>query len=213
MKIFTIVRNEKGFVLILALIVMLVLTIIGVSTTTNTSLELMIAGNDKVHQKTFYAAESGAILGAELVEQNLNCPSGFKKTGTKSGNDIALIGGNLEVDALKLSYNTKSTNKYNYSKETDLISNTIVNNNSADFIYPDTGSQQSFGYTFGNTSMQAGGSLMMAAGYERKGKSAAGGGAAINFSIYSRHEGQANSESIIKYGWRHMVGDESACNY
>ena len=61
--------------------------------------------------------------------------------------------------------------------------------------------------------MLPGGSLVMAAGYERKGKSAAGGGTIRNYNIIARHRGVNNSESTILFGWRHLIGEESGCNY
>jgi Tfp pilus assembly protein PilX len=82
--------REEGFVLVAALLVMLVLTILGIATTTNVSLELQIAGNDKVHKRTFYGAEGGAVLGSELLEQNLNCATGFSAgavAASASGNE------------------------------------------------------------------------------------------------------------------------------
>jgi hypothetical protein len=68
-------------------------------------------------------------------------------------------------------------------------------------------------YVGGGTEMLPGGSLVMAAGYERKGKSAAGGGTIRNYDIIARHRGVNNSESTILFGWRHLIGEESGCNY
>ncbi len=68
-------------------------------------------------------------------------------------------------------------------------------------------------YIWGQTEMAPGGSLVMAAGYEGKGKSAAGGGVYILYDIFSQHLGLSDSESIIHFGWRHLVGNESSCNY
>jgi hypothetical protein len=68
-------------------------------------------------------------------------------------------------------------------------------------------------YLGGGPQMLPGGSLIMAAGYERKGKSAAGGGTARVYDIISRHRGPNNSQSTVVFGWRHLVGEESTCNY
>ena len=68
-------------------------------------------------------------------------------------------------------------------------------------------------YVGGGSEMLPGGSLVMAAGYERKGKSAAGGGTIRNYNIIARHRGVNNSESTILFGWRHLIGEESGCNY
>ena len=52
------VQNEQGFVLIATLLVLMLLAILGVSTTTNSTLELQIAGNDIRTKLAFFAAES-----------------------------------------------------------------------------------------------------------------------------------------------------------
>ena len=50
--------NEEGFVLVVGMMILVVLSIIGVAATTNTSIELQIAANDKNYRLAFYAAES-----------------------------------------------------------------------------------------------------------------------------------------------------------
>lgn len=195
------IAKNDGFVLVTALLVMVILTLIGISTTINTSQELQIAGNDKLHKQTFYAAEAGAVLGAEVLEQNLNCVTGFS-SGT--------LEGTITVQKLDFAYNTYSDANYLTPAKID---ETIQTDGDADFIYPKDAVEQSFGYVVGATKMQAGGSLIMAAGYERKGKSAAAGGVSLLYDIYSRHMGAGFSESIVLFGWRHLVGDESACTY
>jgi len=56
-------RDEKGVALIVALLLLLVLTIIGISAITTTSLETIISGNDSFRIKSFYAAEAGLEQG------------------------------------------------------------------------------------------------------------------------------------------------------
>ena len=194
--------HEEGFVLVTTLLVMLVLTIIGIAANTNTSIELQIAGNDKVHKKTFYAAEAGAILGAEVLEQNMNCPTGFSAGSSPLEGKILvpnLIFAHQEPPAI-----------------TD-ISSIVDNDDKADVAFYNVditnGDPGTYLYIWGNTNMAPGGSLIMAAGYEYLGKSSAGGGVYMLFDIYSKHLGLTNSESIILFGWRHMVGMESTCYY
>lgn len=72
-------RNEQGFVLVTGLLTLVVLTFLGLAATTNTSIELKIAGNDRLNQENFYDAEATLILGTEILEQNFNCATGFSK--------------------------------------------------------------------------------------------------------------------------------------
>ena len=51
--------NEKGSALILALLILVLLTLMGISATTTSTIEVQMAGNEKFHDMAFYAAESG----------------------------------------------------------------------------------------------------------------------------------------------------------
>jgi PilX N-terminal len=221
------IHNERGFVLITSLLIMLVLTIIGISVTTNTSIELQIAGNDKINKKTFYEAEGGAVLGTEIVEQSFNCPTGFNESNP--GENAADLSSTLVPTAAVRVYqhfeagartgNILLQDNDDPHGNTDPNEVTIGTVATADVAYPiaadgtipavDVGHL----YYSGETEMLPGGSLQMAAGYEGKGKAAAQGGVGKMVNIYSQFNGQSNSESIILFGWRHLVGAEGGCNY
>ena len=53
------VRRERGMVLVLALLLLLVATLVGVSSLSTTNFEILISGNSRVSQKAFFAAEAG----------------------------------------------------------------------------------------------------------------------------------------------------------
>jgi type IV pilus assembly protein PilX len=61
-------HQEEGSVLIVALIMLVLLTIIGISASRNTSIEMMIAGNERVAKENFYLAEAAAARGVVLLE-------------------------------------------------------------------------------------------------------------------------------------------------
>ena len=65
-------HNEAGIVLMLCLITLVVLTLIGVSTTTTSRLEGEISGNDKTYKEAFYAAEMALTAGETAVNSLLN---------------------------------------------------------------------------------------------------------------------------------------------
>ncbi len=52
------IDNEDGFLLVMSLMILTILTIIGISTTDTTRFELTVAANERVHDLAFYAAES-----------------------------------------------------------------------------------------------------------------------------------------------------------
>lgn len=55
-----IINNQDGFALIAAMMFLLVLTVIGIAATNTTSIEIDIAGNDKLYKQNFYMAEGAA---------------------------------------------------------------------------------------------------------------------------------------------------------
>ena len=52
-------KNEKGIAFVIALIMLLVLTLIGVSSVSMSTYETNIAGNERVYNLAFYAADGG----------------------------------------------------------------------------------------------------------------------------------------------------------
>jgi hypothetical protein len=74
---FQILTNDRGSVLIIALLVLVLLTIIGISATTTTTTDIQIAGNEKVHSMTFYAADAGIEVGRALLNDLKTVDSGY----------------------------------------------------------------------------------------------------------------------------------------
>lgn len=61
-------NNEGGFILVAALIFLVLLVALGVSATKTTTIELQIAGNDKVAAQNFYKAEGAARENLQTLE-------------------------------------------------------------------------------------------------------------------------------------------------
>lgn len=51
--------NDKGVSLIIALLILLILTILGINAINTTTFETNIAGNERLYNNAFYAADSG----------------------------------------------------------------------------------------------------------------------------------------------------------
>jgi hypothetical protein len=62
------INNEKGAVLVVALIIMGVLAVIGTAIIMTSSIELNIAQNDKVAKTAFNRAENGRVIAAMAAE-------------------------------------------------------------------------------------------------------------------------------------------------
>ncbi len=54
-----IIKNENGSVIVIALLILIVLTIIGLTATSNSRMELNVTRNSQIYKRDFYAADSG----------------------------------------------------------------------------------------------------------------------------------------------------------
>ena len=70
-KMISNLKNEEGSVIIMALIVLVVLTMIGIVSTDNTVVELQIVRNETIYRQNFYRAESAVIDGAQVMEDSI----------------------------------------------------------------------------------------------------------------------------------------------
>jgi hypothetical protein len=63
-----ILNNEEGYVIVVAILILALLTIIGTSSTQTTTVELQIVRNDLVHRDQLYRAEAAAMEAAQWLE-------------------------------------------------------------------------------------------------------------------------------------------------
>lgn len=210
-------NDEKGFILIVSLMMLVILSLVGSFALNTTIFELQISGNDKVAKDSFYRADAGGQAGSELLEQNLGCPNGF------SANPPFAIQGVNVYDA-KMAYHEVLTDVNGVTTWVaaegrpvtleDIPNDTIR----AARILNDPGSgNDTTPHTnivaWGNTEYLPGSALQMAAGYEGRAKGAAGTGAVIKYELQSQHLGLANSEARIAANWFHTIGQEGDCSY
>lgn len=172
------IKNERGFVLITSLLMLVVLMIIGIAATNTTTIELQISGNDKAAKQTFYQADGGSQVGAELVEDAID-RSGYASDGFTVGTVTV--------------------------QHKDFYLNDATTVPVPDWDNPDATMQQTSLVFRGATEITPGSAIQMVAGYEGKGKAAASGGAIRKYDIWSRHSGSANSEATIAIEWNHRL--------
>ena len=96
-----IMKNERGAILVIAMLLLVLLTLMGKSISTIANRELKISGNEQVEKRIFFASEAGlghitAILQAEFTHRNqAKVASGqipdwdFALDGTVEGVDAA----------------------------------------------------------------------------------------------------------------------------
>jgi hypothetical protein len=185
--------NQNGSAMVIALIIMALLTIIGHLATRSTRLELQTATNDLRHKQAFYTADGISEMAAELLEQNVACSLGFTETPQRGG----------LIDVLVIDF-----------WKNDLDPNRLPADDDRDIRIPlgNDDAQPHTNITVGGvTGFGTGSALQIAAGYEGKGKSTAGGGAFMIFEQSVQHRGNFNSEACVRTQWRHIIGEEGNC--
>ena len=77
-------RGEEGFVLFLAILVLLIATVAGLATMLATSTDLTLSGNETKVSKVFYAADSGVGYCAAKLRTDVNYQGGQMPVGISS---------------------------------------------------------------------------------------------------------------------------------
>lgn len=209
-------NNAGGFVLIISIVILLLLTIIGISATNMTSVELQISGIDKVHKNTFYNADGGTEIGMLMVEENISCPTGFDATGlddTDPATFLTLRG--IQVADNKFAYDELISNIPGSPATLDALPSDTARTIRIpmDIAAPNDTDPHTNIAIFGETKLATGSAIQMAAGYDGKGKGAGSSGAYIAYQIHSQHLGMRRSETILHIEWKHLVGQEGTCRY
>jgi hypothetical protein len=189
------------------MLILVVLTLIGVSATHLSRVELQIAGNDRLHKETFYQADGGTEVGANLLEENISCPVGFSGSAPKTIGSVTITSDlafwKNETDPEKLPtpipYPSDTQRHIRYNADIAVAANDALPHTNLHF--------------FGNSSLSTGNAVQMIAGYEGTGYSSATGGGQLVTNVDSQHRGLSNSLSNIRSLWRHIIGHEGTCIY
>lgn len=201
-------KNEEGFVLVIALVMLVLLSLLGIFALNTTDVELQIAGNDKASKMTFYKADGGVQAASELLEQNLGCPNGFSTNTPFTIQGVDIYDGQMAYHEVLGDTPNSPTTVDDVPSDTYRSVRIHDDGPTGNDTDPHTNI-----VAWGNTEYLPGSALQMAAGYEGKAKGAAGAGAIIRFELQSQHLGKGNSEARIAANWYHMVGQEGECSY
>ncbi len=83
--------QEQGFILVIAMVIMVILSVLGVAALNSTVIELLIAGNDRQEKQLFYGAESGCRRGGQWLRNlQLNRVEDYADADQKSAYIAAL---------------------------------------------------------------------------------------------------------------------------
>lgn len=183
--------NQKGSAIIFAMLILVVVTLIGISATNTSVTELQISANDRLYKQAFYAADGGTEMAQNLIEDNIATLDGFSPT---SPSTTEAVFNNLTVTNLAFWTNSNISDPWA----------TLTSDNNRDFyMVSDDGNKTNF--KVGSVSkLSSGGALEMAAGDKGAGKSASSSGFYMLYDIYSQHLGHRNSKATVVVQWRYI---------
>ncbi len=181
-------NNESGMALVTCLLIMVVLAMIGIGITMDSTTEIKISGNLKNKAVSFQNADTGTTAAPEIIEDNLdNSRSDSPYTYSDDGaNPVITV---------------------NTASFADLAENTTLDpaiTISGSDIANDVNLPLNAKITVSKTKkLAAGNAIQMAAGYEGKGKSAAAGGVHVYFRCRSQ-DNQGGTISNTEIYYRHV---------
>jgi Tfp pilus assembly protein PilX len=125
-KIISKLNNEEGSAIIIALIILVLLTMIGITATDNTVIELQIVRNEAIYRQNFYKAEGSVIELAQIMEvNNISTPASFDWLTDKSTALDMTIVGNWNWNA---GGNSQLSNNLNAADATNNTAQAAVSN-------------------------------------------------------------------------------------
>jgi hypothetical protein len=89
LSIFKRLSNDEGYVVIAAVLILVVLSIIGISATKNSSLESQVTSNAQLYKMAFYSADSGWQIAAGFLDDQF--PLITANVGTDSSGGVGVV--------------------------------------------------------------------------------------------------------------------------
>ncbi len=222
----TVFKEEDGFVLVVAMVSLVILSIIGIAITNISTIELTIAGNDRRIKHAFYKADGGTEVGIHMLEENFSCPSGFNtpagfdNTDARTGSFIQLGGIDIfdanfakDLDITMLAVDPDEPAPATTDDvPTDSYRTIRIPDDPAPAVHNDTVRHTNVA-VFGTTTLAEGSAIQQSAAYHGIGYSAAGGGGIKSMDVLAQYDGALNTIGKIFLEYVHLIGTEGTCNY
>lgn len=189
------IQNEKGSALIIAILILMVVTVIGIIASRTASIELRIATHDKVHKMTWFATDATVDeLVPELMEQAIE----MRLTGEDVLEEV------MQIDTTLLSAPTEA---FYMNEDPGVCLDCVPSADNYDIKL----AAAAMGYSnvhvrvYGDTEFSPGNALQLPEGYHGRGKGLASGGAMIIYNIRGQGVAQTGTEARITNRWRHVI--------
>jgi len=179
---FAICNSERGFVLIASLLLLLVATVVGITALQTSTTNVMIAGNQRLSEINFSAADSGVSVSVPIIDNTAysSAVSNIYASLVINPNFVNEISGALPDITV--------SPDLQFSVGSGASAVTV----SVDIEYLYSGSS-------------AGGAMEFASGYEGLGKGAGTGGTEIYYSINSSPAGAVGSQAQVDAVYRYLT--------
>ena len=174
------INNEKGAVLVVALVIVGLLMVIGTSITMTSSIELNIARNEKVAKSAFYNAENARILAGRVIRAVFSGSSFTDDDNFESNANIILRDGDFPHESIA----DGSGDAYSDSTRDMELTGSLAANIDVDKV---------------DVSPLPGSSAEFAAGYEGTGTA---GAVQVIYQIDSEGTAAANARSLVQVEYR-----------
>jgi len=183
-QIHTLLKRENGSIILVALIMLVLLTVIGLSSFHTSIMESRIATNEQLHNIAFYKADGGAETGTVLIEDGIEI---------RGWNDNETYG---EASILNGKFILNTENNTPNPTPADTNSDVNIPGNYT------SGEAHTNLKVRNNVTLSTGSAVMITSGYEGKGK---GGGAWLMYDVRSQHIGARKTKALIYLLWRHVL--------
>ena len=199
-------KDERGFILALALFFMIALTVVGIIAIFITSTETQIAGNERISKDIFYVADSGVGFACPVIRD-------IVEERTLSDYQYELTHFNVNIVTQENFLNEIMDYPTNNDKDQDGVDeegNFVSPDLSANIVLNDTGTQKTLMIDVDRerTIMLAGAAAEFAGGYEGVGAGVTSGGIAIIYHIDSRGElrgSQGINTALVECNYKHVL--------
>ncbi len=176
-------NDENGMALIAVLVILMAVALMGIGLSSDTSMNIRIAGYEKYKLISFGYSESSLYATTDVLEDNI-MDAGWQNdnivypyvsffSAIGSGNSIDISEGDFYMSAGDVVY-------------TGVINSTVAVNNQGSIL-------------------SDGSAIQMAAGYEGIGKSAGGAGVHIIYGMTGEGKGSTDTKATLGIDYRHLT--------
>jgi len=187
--------DQEGIALVVAMVLLAMLAFLGTAAMVTTSTEMDIAGNERVYQMAFYAADGGAELAPRSIRDTVNP-------------DFAGYGGGLNVDI-----DCFRAELLDFSGVYDSEGNPCNDGSDLQTVNPDIQCALASALNasvdvdrIGTAQLLPGGGVEFGSGYEGIGAGSASGGSVRYYLNNSQSSGPRNASSLVETRYRLVIG-------